>query len=117
MKKIKVSEATGKQLDWLVLKANRNTWQMGGEPTLALMHYCTPSTDWAQGGPIIEREGISTAPTTMLGMGAIYAWMATIYVDDEEPWQMHGPTPLIAAMRTHVASKLGDEPEVPEELT
>lgn len=27
-----------------------------------------------------------------------------------------GPTPLIAAMRCYVASKLGDEVEVPEEL-
>jgi hypothetical protein len=29
----------------------------------------------------------------------------------------HGPTPLIAAMRCYVASKLGDEVEVPKELT
>ena len=29
---------------------------------------------------------------------------------------IHGPTPLIAAMRCYVASKLGDEVEVPEEL-
>ncbi len=28
----------------------------------------------------------------------------------------HGPTPLIAAMRCYVASKLGDEIEIPEEL-
>lgn len=28
----------------------------------------------------------------------------------------YGPTPLIAAMRCFVASKLGDEVEVPDEL-
>lgn len=28
----------------------------------------------------------------------------------------YGPTPLIAAMRCYVASKLGDEVEIPEEL-
>jgi hypothetical protein len=36
-----------------------------------------------------------------------------------EDWPRHyfvGPTPLIAAMRCYVASKLGDEVEVPEEL-
>ena len=27
-----------------------------------------------------------------------------------------GPTPLIAAMRSYVACKLGDEVEIPEEL-
>ena len=30
---------------------------------------------------------------------------------------MRGPTPLIAAMRCYVASKLGDEIEIPTELT
>jgi hypothetical protein len=30
--------------------------------------------------------------------------------------QGHGPTPLIAAMRCYVQSKLGDEVEAPEEL-
>jgi hypothetical protein len=29
---------------------------------------------------------------------------------------MHGHTPLIAAMRCYVASKLGDEVEIPDEL-
>jgi hypothetical protein len=28
----------------------------------------------------------------------------------------YGPTPLIAAMRCYVASRLGDEVDVPEEL-
>jgi hypothetical protein len=32
------------------------------------------------------------------------------------PDPYHGPTPLIAAMRCYVASKLGDEVEIPEEL-
>jgi hypothetical protein len=30
---------------------------------------------------------------------------------------MYGDTPLIAAMRCYVASKLGDEVEIPNELT
>ena len=66
-----------------------------------------PSTDWAQGGPIIEREGIS------------------IIFHEQGHWtasNLHGtvcgegPTPLIAGMRCLVASKLGDEVDVPEEL-
>jgi hypothetical protein len=34
----------------------------------------------------------------------------------KEPCSAYGPTPLIAAMRCYVASKLGDEVDVPEEL-
>jgi len=40
-------------------------------------------------------------------------WVAAL------PWPNRfnfGPTPLIAAMRCFVASKLGDEVDVPEEL-
>lgn len=71
------------------------------------------STDWAFGGPIIEREGI--AMTKM--QDAEVSWSA-----DSNPWEdwstIHeGPTPLIAAMRCYVASKLGDEVDVPKELT
>jgi hypothetical protein len=67
------------------------------------------STDWAQGGPIIEREHISAAYAYW---GEWEAW------DDKTmpPPKYRGPTPLIAAMRCYVASKLGDEVEIPEEL-
>jgi hypothetical protein len=65
-----------------------------------------PSTDWSQGGPIIERERISI--THQVGR-----WAAQ--TDDD--LFAYGPTPLIAAMRCYVASKLGDEVEIPEELT
>jgi hypothetical protein len=34
-----------------------------------------------------------------------------------EPYEGTGSTPLIAAMRCYVASKLGDEVEIPKELT
>jgi len=71
-----------------------------------------PSTNWAQGGPIIEREKITIWPDE-----ASVEWLAektfTLQRDDEY-WG--GPTPLIAAMRCFVASKLGDEVEIPEEL-
>jgi hypothetical protein len=47
-------------------------------------------------------------------------WMGSIggCTDLDMPlYQEHGPTPLIAAMRCFVASKLGDEIEIPKELT
>ena len=110
--KIKTSELTGAALDWAVAKCEGfdpetlNT-KTGVVYSLRYGVY-TPSTDWAQGGPIIEREKIE------------------IFIRDEEwfayssrstPEDFHGPTPLIAAMRCYVASKLGDEVEIPEELT
>jgi hypothetical protein len=67
-----------------------------------------PSNDWSQGGPIIEREKIGTWPSESIS-GKWGARMLNTYI-------MYGPTPLIAAMRCFVASKLGDEVEVPDEL-
>jgi Protein of unknown function (DUF2591) len=74
------------------------------------------STDWAQGGPIIEREGI-----TLLWQPSSYdgeRWFACIgdAMDDETLGQHHESSPLIAAMRAYVSSKLGDFIEIPEEL-
>jgi hypothetical protein len=66
----------------------------------------SPSTDWAQGGPIIEQDEITLHRMTN-------DWVAVHNPSgDGQP----GQHPLIAAMRCYVASKLGDEVEVPEEL-
>jgi hypothetical protein len=102
--KIKTAEATDEALDWLVTKCEgydhevtSSEWGMWGW-----------ATDWAQGGPIIECN------------------LITIFRHDEEwfahsqlstPEDFHGDTPLIAAMRCYVASQLGDEVEIPKELT
>jgi hypothetical protein len=67
------------------------------------------SSDWAFGGPIIEREDIGVFPKDdSTGWYAHKTW--GISTDGE------GPTPLIAAMRCYVASKLGDTIDIPEEL-
>ncbi len=78
-----------------------------------------PSTDWSQGGPIIEREKIDL----FTEKGTPESWVASVarYQNGErlKGWRLHqyGPTPLSAAMRCYVASKLGDTIDVPEELT
>jgi hypothetical protein len=99
--KVKVSEATGLQLDWMVDQIERNGSKYGA------FGY---SSDWAQGGPIIEREKIQIVPVF-----GFLAWLARKMNDERLP-EGDGFTPLIAAMRCYVASKLGDEVEVPEEL-
>ena len=104
---MKTSELTGAALDWAVEFALEVVGCLG-----------SPSTNWAQGGPIIEREKIDLCWSPSRG-----SCLATISVlwPNEFPCgrrciTTHGPTPLIAAMRCYVASKLGDEVEIPKEL-
>ena len=63
-------------------------------------------TDWAHGGPIIEREGITIQQSPDRDCCMAH----------NESHAFEGPTPLIAAMRCYVASKLGEIVEVPSEL-
>ena len=64
-------------------------------------YHFTPSTSWAQGGPIIEREEISLLPGP---------WSAQVFLEDGlRSFEGTGSTPLVAAMRAYVASKFGDE--------
>lgn len=66
--------------------------------------------DWAQGGPIIERECID-----LYCDHAGVSWRARKMLGERGP-MAYGPSPLIAAMRCYVASKLGNKVEIPEEL-
>jgi hypothetical protein len=69
------------------------------------------SADWALAGPIIEREKLCITASVEGD------WTAFCVSDEMDmQWICRGPTPLIAAMRCYVASQLGDEVEVPEEL-
>jgi len=103
---MKTSELTGAALDWAVAKANGNTGHF-------LIDGYSPSTNWAQGGPIIEREGINLDNYAKNPNWS--AWTPAPERDSGEA-QAYGPTPLIAAMRCYVASKLGDTIDVPEAL-
>lgn len=101
--KVKISELIGPALDWAVAKCEG--WESGWRPSC--QHNF--STDWFHGGPIIEREMISVMWDTGNSCWNADCDHGIIVVS----W---GPTPLIAAMRCYVASKLGDKVEVPEEL-
>jgi hypothetical protein len=116
---MKTSELTGAALDWavasieltghddytnvlMVTVGDDNDWKY------------TPSTDWAQGGAIIERERLSLTPRD--GYWDCYVH-DRLFEDDGSDHYSTGATPLIAAMRCYVASKLGDEVEIPEKTT
>lgn len=71
----------------------------------------TPSTDWRVGGPIIQRERINLQWNYMASPSK---WVACVdFTHGQETDSGDGPTPLIAAMRAYVASKLGEEVELP----
>ena len=125
MAKVKTNELTDAALDWVVAECEKvRTYVRPYEHTMTglcildadLVDMETDdaqelrySRDWAQGGQIIDRERITIRQWT--NMPSIHAYMP----HDGAPWGA-GPTPLIAAMRCYVASKLGREVEVPDEL-
>ena len=107
---MKTSELTGPALDWAVAKCEGHDAHHYKGVVYTTMHKrlgpeCNYSTDWAQGGPIIQRERIRLDPRGH--------WVAG---HDSSNDEYSGPTPLVAAMRAYVASKLVDEVEIPEEL-
>lgn len=117
--KIKVSEATNHQLNWLVAQcqevkifdfADRHKAKRGyvlyATSIESVDWEYSPTTYWSQGGPIIYREKVTTSDDGQDGWAAGYRGTLTYF----------GPTPLVAAMRAYVTSKLGDEVEIPENL-
>ena len=106
---MRTNELTGAALDWAVAKCADLPYPHVYDEQGEIVEV-SPSTNWSQGGPIIEREEISVN-------WASGQWQAHTANDQDEYVQIeYGPTPLIAAMRCYVASKLGDEVEIPEEL-
>lgn len=116
--KIKVSELNDMALDWVVtgleepeaLRYGVADWREQRRLPRARGEYpFRYHQNWNQGGPIIEREKIEFR-YDRTGRWA-NAWIASTLER-----MLGGPTPLIAAMRCFVASKHGDEIDIPEEL-
>ena len=111
--KIKVSEASPEQLDKMVWMAS------GSEPAWESLTCYSPTTLWEQAGPLIDELDIAMSPMPD-GLWRAYAptgtrWAARVKVFT---WgvKQEGYTPLVAAMRAYVASKLGEEVEMPVAL-
>lgn len=124
--KIKTKDLIGAALDWAVAKCegvNLEAFALYYEPTelgdldghgFPEFHY---STIWSQGGPIIERKEIGTRRDAPCSRGREWEASPSITAKGAGGRWGYGPTPLIAAMRCFVASELGDEVEVPDELS
>ncbi len=119
--RVKTSNLSGRALDWAVAYAYygdgvvkldhgflimQPARYIGRNPIHSRMY--SPSARWTQGGPIIESERIDVFSTAG-GTG----WCAQ---SDRRVFTAYGNSPLVAAMRCYVASRLGDEVEVPDEL-
>lgn len=107
---MKTSELTGAALDLAVAKAEGIDWYFDNgliyEERGEISAVFDPSSNWFIGGAIIEREHIC-----LMYYPAHWSALA-------ETGQRHsrGATPLAAAMRCYVASKLGDDVDIPEAL-
>ena len=113
---MKTSELIGPALDWAVttieepeaLRYGIEDWKEQRRHKVVEGHYTHRYHQvWQQGGPIIERERIELHEDEGTSWAA-FMWNGGVC--------KFGPTPLVAAMRCYVASKLGDEVDVPEEL-
>ena len=122
--KVKTSDLIGPALDWAVAKcegcdyhSHECTYATDGSGKVWAAGTCPSedrySTRWSQGGPIID-EMMKGASFFIENDGG------NVHVAFSETRHLcssgYGPTTLIAAMRCYVASELGDEVEVPDEL-
>jgi hypothetical protein len=122
--KIKVNKLTGPALDWAVAKCADLPFPFAYDD-YGREYPVSPSTLWIQGGPIIERERIELIRWDGTWGVEEGTWVANIKHEDKRFGGMmlsegQGTTPLIAAMRCYVASRLCDqftnEVDVPDEL-
>lgn len=139
---ITVENLTSAALDWAVAKADgcvlfkdntlNGVWRVWGRnphpDSALLLEEWSPSTDWAQGGPIIEREYLKatafpnefdadvTWQTRKVKLPVFGYHSMELSEDDDVLSEARGDTLLISAMRCFVLYKLGHEVEIPDEL-
>lgn len=133
MTTVPTSQLQGAALDWAVAKCEAlpvalhstgaiylidTPW--GDKTRVKWLAEFSPTRHWAQGGPIIERELIDIQSKFNSGSSIVpegqWYWQASTVNEDDVAYWLDGPTPLVAAMRCYVASKLGDDVAVPEGL-
>ena len=133
--KVKTTELTGDALNWAVAQAEGLSCDVfegqvvvgldcaDGEGGLHYDYVYKPDTDWSEAGPIVEREGLNLVAPNIYRLGEekhvfpVITWRALKRKDEADfAIRGEGPTPLIAAMRCFVLSKLGDIIDIPKAL-
>ncbi len=112
--KIKTSELIGPALDWSVDCVETGTTV---DPDDFVMRSADESYSerWDQGGPIIDQMSEDFGLATLHNEKVDGTKIVKLFRKDKGRMYV-GPTLLIAAMRCYVASKLGEEVEIPDEL-
>lgn len=130
--KVKTADLIGPALDWAVaqckgfkkiyaMAAWSNKHGAHGGPQVMVSNEedssfdYRPSSNWAQGGPIIERARIALRAHDH----DVQEWSAEPSINTVQTRLSAfstGPTPLISACRCFVAARLGDEVDIPDEL-
>lgn len=126
--KIKTAELIGPALNWAAAVADKRTIlrtlckdivvrgrRADGSEILDDSYSFIPSEAWSQGGPILEREKLELRCNDDGWQAFCFGFPVAKAHRGQRIWAS-GPTPLVAAMRCFVASRMGDEIEIPEEL-
>jgi hypothetical protein len=111
--KIKTSELTGAALDWAVAKCAATAVGANLKMETFLhfheIEFMTYSEDFSLGAPILSRERIDRVFNHKSGLWLAFTSRGTTHTHQDK-------SELVAGLRCVVASKLGDEVEIPEEL-
>ena len=137
MIEVKTAELSGPALDWAVGIATGGEqkpyqfadniyapfWEAWVFPDGYACSRWSPSTDWSQGGPLIEKYRVTIGAPDLMNSGLWEAFIGAYAQVDScgvaDLFGSHegfGDSPLIAACRAIVAATLGDPVSVPEEL-
>lgn len=113
---IQTANLIGRPLDWAVAKCEKPEW-LGNQAEIYVRH-CgySPSTNWVQAGPIIDREDIGFKRHTSPAHGNHISAVKWNKRGDTGSAIAQGETNLVAAMRCYVLSRLGETVEVPGEI-
>lgn len=128
--KIKTAELTGAALDWAVAQVvgvkvitdpnSPRQRQMVEDAEAVNGWYCySPSTDWSQGGPLIEKYHITFSSIWNGWHSRLFATIGfrrTISGENANGAGGKEFNYLLAACRAVVVAEMGDEVEVPQEL-
>lgn len=112
MKKVKVSELSGKELDWAMHHALNLPIQESvyNQCYQSIRHF---HDNWENTGKIIEHYNIHLESN--LGNVRQKEWTAMIPLLKHASWLRHsGKTPIEASCRVFIAYKLGEFVEIPE---
>lgn len=127
--KIKTGELSGAALDWAVAKVLKLNAFVNFDKEVVLPYenidddtdyVYSPSDNWSQCGPLIYKYRIYVRPRSDWSVASIQHLPKGKEVDGfyKEGYHLYadGPTPQVAICRVVVASELGSEVDVPEEL-